>query len=153
MNKRIRLKIGENEIEVEGDEKFIDKQLKSFNDKYSISKTGGAKIESPIIKASLSQEKGKKTLSPGEFVRQKNPSSGTEKIMVLAKYLEDYRSLSEFTIKDINKVAKESKLGIIDNSYYSMGLKQGFLNKIKYGKYQLTLTGEDAVLAMSRPTS
>lgn len=154
MNQKIRLKIGENEIELEGGEKFVNKHLKLFIDKYSEIEAVAAKKEATAAqsRAQLPAEKSRKPLSPAEFVRQKNPSSGTEKIIVLAKYLEDYRSLSEFSNKDINKVAKEAKLGHIDNSYYAMGLKQGYLNKIQYGKYQLTLTGEDAVLALSQPS-
>ena len=71
----------------------------------------------------------------------------------MAKYLEDYENLSEFKGKDINRVAHQAKIGKIDPSYYPLAVKQGLLNKIKHGCYQLTLTGEDAVLAMTNPQS
>lgn len=151
MSQRIRLKIGEYEIELEGSEKFIAKHLKSFIDNYSLSKpieTRVGMVDLPS-KITVTRDKTKKTLSPAEYVRQKNPKGGTEQLMVLAKYLEDYESLSEFEVKDINRVAKSAKIGKVDNAYYPLAVKQGFLNRIKQGRYQLTLTGEDAVLAMS----
>ena len=154
MGQRIRLKIGENEIEVEGDEKFIEKHLQSFTSKYSFLKTGTAKEGSTKLPAKVIavKDKGGKDLSPAEFVRQKSPKGGTEQVIVLAKYLEDHESSSEFSVKDINRVARVAKIKKIDNSYYPLAVKQGLLNKIARGKYQLTLTGEDAVLAMSSST-
>ena len=89
---------------------------------------------------SITQDKAKKSLSPAEYVRQKNPDGGTEEVIVLAKYLEEINGLAEFNVKDIHGVAKD-KIGKIDNSYFSLAVKQGLLNKIKHGKYQLTLTG------------
>lgn len=152
MSLRIRLKIGENEIEVEGEESAVEKHLKNFVEKYSKElievKGGSANLPARVV---VQKETSGKSLSPAEYVRQKNPKGGTEQLIVLAKYLEDYKSLSEFSIKDINKVAKDAKLGKIDNSYYPQAVKQGLLNKIKYGRYQLTLTGEDAVVNMSAP--
>lgn len=154
MSPKIRLRIDVNEIEIEGDKKFIEKHLESFTDNYFNIKTIETKQDIAKLhgKTIVTQGKSKKSLSPAEFVRQKNPKGGTEQLIVLAKYLEDLESLSEFSIKDINRVAKTARIGKIDNSYYSVAVKQGLLNKIKHGRYQITLTGEDKVLAMSSPT-
>ena len=155
MNQRLRLKIGENEIEVEGDKRFIEQHLKFFLDKYDTPRLPEQKIDAkkPVRGGEVLVDKSKKILSPAEFVRQKNPQGGREKLIVLAKYLEDYENLSEFKGKDINRVAHQAKIGKIDPSYYPLAVKQGLLNKIKHGCYQLTLTGEDAVLAMTNPQS
>jgi len=151
MNQRIRLKIGDNEIELEGNDEFIKQHLKSFVEKYAhvkpeVLKTGAANLPAKVTVVS---DSGKKALAPAEYVRQKNPRGGTEELIVLAKYLEDNETLSEFTVKDINRVAKAAKIGKVDNSYYPLAVKQGLLNRIKHGRYQLTLTGEDAVLNMA----
>lgn len=155
MSQRIRLKLGENEIELEGEDKFIEEHLKTFVEKYAhittkpLDARGG--IAGSSEKPGVSQDKAKKALSPAEYVRQKGPKGGTEELIVLAKYLEDVESLTEFTVKAINRVAKAAKLGKVDNSYFPLAVKQGLLNKIKFGNYQLTLTGEDAVVNMSAP--
>lgn len=155
MNQRIRLKIGENEIELEGNEIFIDEHLKSFVDKcFSLkpSETTKVNVVTHPTKTTGIQNKDSKVLSPAEFVRQKSPKGGTEQLVVIAKYLEDYESLSEFSVKDITRVARVAKIGKIDNAYYPLAVKQGLLNRIKHGRYQITLTGEDIVLAMSNAT-
>jgi len=153
MSQRIRLKIGENEIELEGEDKFIEGHLKIFIEKYThitakpLEAKAGTVVSSE--KPSVSHDKAKKSLSPAEYVRQKGPKGGTEEVIVLAKYLEDFESLAEFNVKDIHRVAKDARIGKIDNSYFPLAVKQGLLNKITHGKYQLTLTGEDAVVNMS----
>lgn len=155
MNQRIRLKIGDNEIELEGNDKFIKEHLKSFIEKHAQVRLGEVKtgVTNLPAKVTVVSDKGKKMLAPAEYVRQKNPKGGTEKLIVLAKYLEDFKSLSEFNNKDIDSVAHDAKVGKIAMSYYPLAVKQGLLNKIKHGRYQLTLTGEDAVINMSAVTS
>lgn len=153
MNQRLRLKIGENELEIEGDKAFIKQYLNSFLDKLEFPKSPRQKIDLKKANQQIEAtgEKSKKTLAPAEFVRQKNPQGGTEKLIVLAKYLEDYEKLNEFKSKDINRITRLAKIGKIEAAYYPLAVKQGLLNKIQHGCYQLTLTGEDTVLAM--PTS
>ncbi len=150
MSERLRLKIGENEIELEGDEKFIEKHLKCFLDGQVCKirtevPIGGAKLSTKISSPSGKPEKG---LSIAEYVRAKKPKTGTDILIVLAKYLEDYKSLSEFGGIDIDKLGRDGKLKKVEKAYYGLAVKQGLLNKIKRNRYQLTLSGEDVVNAM-----
>ncbi len=150
MAQKLRLKMGENELELEGDENFIKSHLKDFLEKVLSTKSVQSSKQETDLPGKIIQSatmKGKK-LSPAELMREKKPNGGTETLIVLAKYLEEHRGLSEFTQMDINKVAGEAKSKNIAGTYYSLACKQGLLNKIKQGRYSLTLSGEDAVLSM-----
>ena len=95
----------------------------------------------------------KKSLSPAEYFKNKNPQGGTEQLIVFAKYLEDYKKISEFSPKDINSVARVTKIKKIDGAYFRLAVKQGLINKFKRNKYSLTLSGEDTVIAMPSSAS
>lgn len=151
---RVRFRFGESEVEIEGDPKFIDKYLKTFWDRL-----GGRPLEAsastpakPVDWPSqiAATAKGKKAPSPAEFYREKNPDSGTETLIVFAKYLEDHRSTPEFKPADINKVAKDAKVKDVHSQYYTYAVKQGLLRPVGKGKYALTLSGEDVVTAMPK---
>ena len=89
-------------------------------------------------------------LSPAEFIRQKNPRTGTERLVVLAKFLEEYRGQPEYSLAEINKVAKESKLKDIHGQYVTYATRQGLIRESGKGKYSLTLSGEDIVAGMPK---
>jgi hypothetical protein len=145
MAKRVYWKIGDQEIEVEGDNAFIQKQLKIFFERAGhhpqpVSKDLPSKI--------VAVAKSGKVLGPAEFYRHKNPNGGTETLIVLGKYLDEFRNKSEFTRKDINAVAREAKLDPLHAQYYANAVKQGLLRNVGRGTYGLSITGEDAVAAM-----
>ena len=145
MAKRVYWKIGDQEIEVEGDNAFIKSQLKIFFDRVGAHPQGVSKdLPSKIVAVA----KSGKALSPAEYFRHKNPSGGTETLIVLGKYLDEFRNKSEFTRKDINAVAREAKLSPLHAQYYANAVKQGLLRSIGRGTYGLSITGEDAVAAM-----
>lgn len=148
MTKRVFWKIGDHEIEVEGDNAFIQKQLKLFFDR-----VGGHSLQQQAVSKDLPSKivagaKSGKVLSPAEYYRQKSPSGGTATLIVLGKYLDEFRSKSEFTSKDINELARETRIRPIHNQYYANAVKQGLLRSVKRGTYGLSITGEDAVAAM-----
>ena len=150
---RVRVRIGETEVELEGEEAFVEKHLKEVLD--YLDRSGGRvgrDLPAKIIQAAETEAKSKPTreLSPAEYYRQTNASTGTETLIVLAKYMEDYREKSEFTRADINKIAGEAKLADIHSQYVTYAMKQGFLRQVSKGKYALTLSGEDAVLGLSK---
>jgi hypothetical protein len=145
MAKRVYWKIGDREIEVEGDNAFVQKHLKLFLDSSGFSPAQASKdLPSKIVAAA----KSSKILSPAEYYRQKNPNGGTEILIVLGKYLEEFRNKSEFTRKDIRAVSQEAKVSPPHAQYYSNAVKQGLLRAIGRATYGLSITGEDAVGAM-----
>jgi hypothetical protein len=145
-SKRIRLKIGENEIEVEGDSGFIEAQFKKYLHYISGGRIASAVPEGKVKKIEVITSK--KTMTPAEYIRLKQPKGGTEILLVLAKYLEEFKSLSDFSKKEINDLADEAKIKDIHAQYFTLAVKQGLLKVLGNRKYSLTLSGEDAVVAM-----
>jgi hypothetical protein len=145
MTKRVYWKIGDHEIEVEGDDAFIQKQLKVFFERMGSQPRSESKdLPSKIVAVA----KSGKVLAPAEYYRQKNPNGGTETLIVLAKYLDEFRNKNDFTRKDIKAIAQEAKLSPIHAQYYANAVKQGLLRSLGRGTYGLSISGEDAVAAM-----
>jgi hypothetical protein len=145
MAKRVYWKVGDHEIEVEGDNAFIQKQLKLFFERLGSTPQPSTKdLPSKIVAVA----KSGKALTPAEYFRQKNPNGGTETLIVLGKYLDEFRNKSEFTPKDIKAIGREAKIPHIQGQYYVNALKQGLLRPLGRGTYGLSIRGEDAVAAM-----
>jgi glycosylphosphatidylinositol transamidase (GPIT) subunit GPI8 len=150
---KIRLRIGEYEIELDGDESFIRQQLNDFYSRVQSKQLGGVEKDTKIRpegKKEQKVEKGKEP-SPVEFYKQKgSKTEGVQQILVFGKYLETYRNLSEFSIRDINELAqKEVKLSKkIHSQFFINAVKQGLLRNVGRGKYSLTLSAEDALRSM-----
>jgi len=152
MNQKLRIKMGDNEIEIEGSLSFIKSQLNDFYkrlEKGTTFKGMPTKEDLPYRAVATAKPTKPPPLSAAEYYRQKDPKSGTEKLIVAAKYLVDYKSISEFTKKDIESlVLKEIKTKAIHNEYFRLAVKQGLINLLGNKKYSLTISGEDAVVAM-----
>ena len=149
MPERVRYKIGDHEIEVEGSQKFIRQQLKEFFVRVGGSQLGeAARARHELPEKIAEASRRGKAPTPVEFYRSKDPKSGTARLIVLAKYLEDLRSQPEFKPTDINKLAREAKIADIHAQYYTTAVRQGLLRTVGKGKYSLTLSGEDVVLSM-----
>jgi hypothetical protein len=88
-------------------------------------------------------------LSPAEYVRLTNPKTGTEKLLVLGRFLEQNRGVTEFAGSEINKLASEAKSKNIHSQYYTYAVKQGLLRTVGKSKYALTISGEDVVAALA----
>ena len=147
---KVRIRHGENEIEVEGSDAFIAKQLDAFYERVQPAQgvTAPATLKKDI-QSSASKRTSGKIPTPAEFYRSKNRSDGVAQVLIFAKYLEDYRNKQEFTRPDINAIATEAKLSKdIHSQYFTNAVKQGLLRSISSGKYSLTLSAEDALAAM-----
>jgi hypothetical protein len=145
MPNRVYWKIGDREIEVEGNASFIKAQLKTFFDRLGYSSQPSTKdLPSKIVAVA----KSGKALSPAEYYRLKNPMGGTETLIVLAKYLDEFRNKSDFARKDVQALAQEAKIPRLHTQYFSNAVKQGLLRSLGSGMYGLSLSGEDAVAAM-----
>jgi hypothetical protein len=145
MAKRVYWKIGDHEIEVEGDNAFIQKQLKSFFDRLGYQSQSASKdLPSRIVAVA----KSGKVPSPAEYFRQKSPNGDTEALIVLAKYLDEFRNKSDFTPKDIKAIAREARIRDIRGQYYVNAVRQGLLRSLGRATYGLSISGEDAVAKM-----
>lgn len=154
-DKKVRWKVGANELEVEGDSDFVDAQLSKF---FGILEKESLQTDSELAPVQLrpspitaeSSARQARDLSPAEYIRQKAPDSGTAQLVVLAKYLEDSRAITEFGKKEINNLAREAKLKDVHSQYFTYAVKQGFLRSAGKGKYAITLSGEDLVVQLPK---
>jgi len=148
---KVRVRHGDNEIEVDGTDQFIKQQLESF---YQRVGSIGSYISSPIIKEKLlDKEKVAttgKTLTPAEYYKAKGRTDGVSKILIFGKYLEQYSRQNEFSRSDVNKLAREAKLSRdIHTQFFTNAVKQGLLRR-QGGKYSLTLSAEEVLASMAQ---
>jgi len=150
---KIRVKYGENEIELEGSDAFIKKHLESF---YSNIHFETQKTTTPAtLKNDIQVTKTKKDLgkipTPAEFYKSKKRTDGIAQILIFGKYLEEYRGKSEFTRSDINKLVGDARISKdIHGQYFTNAVQQGLLRSIKHGKYSLTISAEEVLAAMNQ---
>jgi hypothetical protein len=149
MNK-LRVKHGDHEIEIEGADKFIEEHLTGFYSKIQEigTRLPTSTIKREILAAPVKPAAGKEP-SPAEFLRQKGREDGISQILILGKYLEEYRGISEFSREDVNKLGKEAKLSKnIHSQYFTNAVKQGLLRSLGKRKYSLTLSSESVISSM-----
>jgi hypothetical protein len=141
----VRWKLRDYEVEVEGDDAFIEKHLARFEQKL-ISHTDTRESDSAKRKqedASLPDG----DLAPAEYVRHTGPEGGTQTLLVLAKYLHDYKTKKTFSRADLRGISAEARIKDIHPQYYSLALDKGYLREV--GKeFALTLSGEDLVVGL-----
>jgi hypothetical protein len=151
MANRIKVRVGNAEIELEGDAKFIESQLAKFYDKvrahsavHAPIATGATEsVQSRVIAATPTKE-----LAPAEFIRRAAPKGGTEQLLALAHYLERNRGAKDFSQQEIKGLCGEAKLKDLHPQYFTLAVQQGLLRAAGKRRYALTLTGEDAVSRM-----
>jgi hypothetical protein len=147
---RVRVRHGDNEIEVEGADDFIDKQLKDFYAKVEAvgSRAGPLKLKQEMLEPTPKRKAGKPP-TPAEFYKLKGKTDGISQVLIFAKYLEEYKEVSEFKRGDINALAKEAKLAKdIHPQYFTNAVKQGLLRSHGKGLYSLTLSAESVLSSM-----
>ena len=142
---RVRVRHGDNEIEVDGSDAFVKKQLEQFYARLGDVAAVGTKapIREQLLAPASSAKSGDKHPTPAEFYKQKGKTDGVSQVLVFGKYLEQFRDKPEFTRKDINAVAKEAKLSKdIHFQFFTNAVKQGLLRK-QGQNYSLTLSAEE----------
>lgn len=91
-----------------------------------------------------------RSLSPKEFLRQKQPRTDMERVACLAYYLTHYRDTPHFKTLDISKLNTEAAQTKFANAANSVNnaASHGYLTASTKGNKQLTLAGESFVDAL-----
>jgi hypothetical protein len=139
---KLRLKIGDHELEVEGEQSFIEKHLAAFDQRIAGLAVKKATVREEF-KRSVQGVEGR-TLSPAEFYKQKRPDGGTKTLVVLGSFLRDYRKQATFKRGDINALCEEVRIKHIHGQYYTLAVQQGLLMEAD-GGFTVTLTGDELV--------
>ncbi len=147
---KLRIRHGENEIELDGELDFIAAQLKSFYERLGL--VGGKTSPATFKQELLSTEKPKTegvAPTPAEFYKSKERTDGLSQILIFGKYLEQFMDKPEFTRADINEIAGQVKLSKdIHSQYFTNAVKQGLLRVHDGSKYSLTLSAEEVISSM-----
>jgi hypothetical protein len=148
---KIRIRHGENEIELDGSDQFIAKQLEHFYERLgSVATSARSSIKQQLLDEPSTSKMGGKAPTPAEFYKAKGKghAKGINQLLIFARYIEEYEGKSTFTRSDVNRVAKQAKLSKdIHAQYFTNGVKQGLLRKSGSG-YSLTLTAEEVLASM-----
>lgn len=149
-NYKIRIKIGEDEIEAQGDKEFVEKHVEEFKKKMpKIAKElpRDEKIATPETPKEKVELEG---LSLAEFYKQKQPKDHNEEVVVFAYWLTKKEKREEFEPKDIGSCYNEISLPKPTNIPLTMktlagGKKAYFIRGDKRGQYKLSMTGKEFV--------
>lgn len=118
-------------------------------------RTGAAgPIVWPDTRTTASPESGSfsedRSLSPKDFMMQKQPRTDVERIACLAYYLTHYRDIPHFKTLDLNKLNTEAAQVKLSNAAYAVNnaAKLGYLVPAANGHKQLSAVGEQFVQAL-----
>lgn len=147
-NYRIKIKLGEVEIEAEGDKEFVEKHIKELKEeipKVAERLPAKEKIVTPEIPK---EEVDLGKLSLAEFYKHKRPQDDMEVAMTIAYYLTSSEKREEFANREIKERA--GKLGYklsnpADTLKRAASGKKAYVRKIEKGKWTLTLEGRNFV--------
>lgn len=91
-----------------------------------------------------------RTMSPKEFLLEKQPQSDVERVACLAYYLTHYLDTPHFKTLDLSKLNTEAAQPKFSNATYSSNnaVKQGYLVAASKGQRQLSAAGERFVQAL-----
>ena len=149
-NYRVRIKLGEVEIEAEGDKEFVEKHIEDFKKEMpKIAKELPSKekaVISEIPKERVEFEK----LSLPEFYKQKQPKDHNETVVVFAYWLTKKEGEEEFAPRDIDSCFNEIGITKPTNTPRNMktlasGKKAYLIRREKRGRYKLSMTGEEFI--------
>lgn len=144
---KIRVRHGDNEIELDGSDAFIKKQLEEFYARVGASSpstpTPKPKVRDQLLSGTPEEKPKGKQPTPAEFYKAKGKTDGISQVLVFGRYLEEFRGKAEFTRKEINAVAAEARLSKdIHAQFFTRAVEQGLLRR-QGQKYSLTLTAEE----------
>jgi len=111
MANKIKVRVGDNEIELEGDSKFIESQLAKFYEKVGPTNVAPSSIPSESTQSRVKAATPTKELSPAEFLRRASPKGGTEQLLALSHFIEQNQGAKDFSNTEIKALCSEAKSG------------------------------------------
>lgn len=127
---KIRIRIGDKEIEVEGDKEFVEKNAEAlFSKIYGATRETGATQEEKLTFNEFINEKAK------IFGRDPDQLSGFQKVLLIAYYVFKFEN-RDFTYEDIERYAQEARLSGLANprQYMSEIIRKGLVKEGEVSK-------------------
>jgi len=145
---RVKIRVGEVEIEAEGDRKFVNSKIKQLKKEWF-----GAEVGKKLKRG----EPGRITVpvaSFSEFYAEKKPQTHGERIAVFAYHLEINEGGNEFSHSDILKAYEQARIpkpknihDIMSKTYKRLGY---ILPGSKKGLWRLSRAGKERVEKLPR---
>ena len=143
-----------NEVDVEGRERI----LRYVSDFFGLDVSNGPRLipsepRSPVHIASNDRKLSfadRATISPKDFLHEKQPKTGIERVACLAYYLAHYRDTPHFKTVDISKLNTEAAQLKFSNPAYTVvnAANTGLLTPAGKGAKQISAIGERFVAAL-----
>lgn len=150
MNVTMRVRIGENELEITGPSDFVEKKIAEFLEKQkSVSATSTQ--SSPPQFPALPGIKVGKGMSVAQFFRKVSSKSDVDRALAAGYFLEKFENVENFTASEIRETIRKAKIPPPKNpsDSISKNIKKGFMMTAgdKEGKmaFVLTTDGEEAI--------
>jgi len=143
--RRVRLKIGDAEIEIEGDEKFVNEKLAYFEEKIL-----PMLAEGMATRPGAAIARGEAIPSLSDYIGTRNLPSHMAKVTAMALYLIREKGMEEISAAEVEPCYSE--LGIrkpasIDQTLRNAKNKKQWLREgSKPGYFRLSVPGENMVL-------
>ncbi len=152
-NVTMRVRIGENEIEVTGPSDFVEKKIAEFVEKL---KPGSVSSSGSLPKGTISstEEAAKglpKGMSPLQFFKKVSPKTDLDRVLAAGYFLEKFKNQDSFTSSEVKEVIREAKTPPPPNTSDSINknIKKGYMmpSGDKEGKMAFVLTsdGEETI--------
>lgn len=152
-NVTMRVRVGENELEVSGPEGFVEKKIAEFLEKQkaqSYIEPGGTKgkVES------RETNKKRKTTSAAQFFRKLGLKTDVGRTLAAGYYLEKYKDYENFTASEAKEVIRAAKINPPSNPNDSIikNIRKGLImsagDKDAKKAFVLTSDGEDEINEM-----
>jgi hypothetical protein len=141
---KIRLRHGDSEIELEGDEGFIERQLADFYSRFKINPTS-VRSAPRLLQATAKHGQVTKDSTPAEYLKVHADLNvnGVMQLLLLGRYLEEVREKADFTPSDINQIAKEAKLPRDIHTQRFIDAVGAGLLRSDSGRYSLTSSAQE----------
>lgn len=150
MNARIRIKRGDNELELEGEPSFIAEQFErmkalAFGESPAAATPKEAIAESPFPPVSASY-RVKKNLSFDDFLSLKEPQSPVDRLVCLAYFQEKYGERVQYSVPELEAFWQASwPESPLEEHVWKEAIEQGLLQWQEEGRLTLSYSGHNYV--------
>lgn len=147
----MRLRIGDQEIEVTGPRDFVEKKIQEFMTSAAVRPAVQQPSGTPVI-----QTQGGKAKAPAQFLKEYDHKTDVDRVLLAGFFLEKLRNQENFTASEIRQVIIEAKSpppknpndAINSNIKKGMMMLSGDRDNLK--AFVLTTDGEEAVQEMRK---
>ena len=150
-NVTMRVRIGDNELEVTGSKTFVENKVQEFVEAQKATSPDRSRAPSQEATRAASHLLAGKKLSVAQLFKKVTPRSDVERTLVAGYYLEKYASQENFTTAELAQTIRASKNNPPKNpsDAVAKNIRKGLImpSGDKDGKiaYVLTTDGEEAV--------